>query len=169
MSYALNTTQSLNWIVRSATEVETNIVSIERIQEYIDLPSEAPLVIPENRPDDSWPAEGAIVFDDYSTRYREGLDLVLKGVSFTIKPGTKVGVCGRTGAGKSTLTLAIYRVIERVGGKILIDDVSEGDCRLSGPFSCADGAIADRHRYNRPARSTVAPLHHPARLAMLRR
>lgn len=81
------------------------------------------MIIPDNRPDDSWPAEGSIVFDDYSTRYREGLDLVLKGVSFTIKPGTKVGVCGRTGAGKSTLTLALYRVIEKVSGKVAIDNI----------------------------------------------
>jgi len=125
MSYALNTTQSLNWIVRSASEVETNIVSIERIQEYIELPSEAPLVIDKHRPADDWPSEGGIIFDDYSTRYREGLDLVLKSVSFTVKPGTKVGVCGRTGAGKSTLTLALYRVIEKVSGRILIDNVSK--------------------------------------------
>jgi ABC-type multidrug transport system fused ATPase/permease subunit len=124
MSYALNTTQSLNWIVRSATEVETNIVSIERIVEYIDLPSEAPLINQDNRPDEKWPEKGAIVFENYATRYREGLDLVLKDVSFKIQPGTKVGVCGRTGAGKSTLTLALYRVIERVSGRILIDDVS---------------------------------------------
>lgn len=123
MSYALSTTQSLNWIVRSATEVETNIVSIERILEYVDLPSEAPLVIPDHRPQDKWPAKGAIKFENYSTRYREGLDLVLKDVSFEIKPGTKVGVCGRTGAGKSSLTLALYRVIEKVSGRILVDDV----------------------------------------------
>lgn len=129
MSYALNTTQSLNWIVRSASEVETNIVSIERIQEYIDLPSEAPLVIDSNRPDVDWPQRGGIVFEDYSTRYREGLDLVLRNVSFTVKPGTKVGVCGRTGAGKSTLTLALYRVIEKVSGRILIDDVSFKVCK----------------------------------------
>ena len=123
MSYALNTTQSLNWIVRSATEVETNIVSIERIQEYIDLPSEAPMYIEDKQPKESWPDKGEIVFEDYSTRYRADLDLVLKGVSIKIKPGTKVGVCGRTGAGKSSLTLALYRVIERVSGNIMIDDV----------------------------------------------
>ena len=124
MSYALSTTQNLNWIVRSATEVETNIVSIERIQEYIDLPPEAPLILSDSRPKDSWPDKGEIVFDQYSTRYREGLDLVVKDISFTVKPGSKVGVCGRTGAGKSTLTLALYRVLERVSGKILIDGVN---------------------------------------------
>ena len=131
MSYALNTTQSLNWIVRSATEVETNIVSIERIQEYIDLPSEAPMHIEDKQPKESWPDKGEIVFEDYSTRYRADLDLVLKGVSIKIKPGTKVGVCGRTGAGKSSLTLALYRVIERVSGKIMIDDVGS-KCQTSG-------------------------------------
>ena len=55
------------------------------------------------------------------TRYREGLDLVLKGVSFVIGPGEKVGIVGRTGAGKSSLTLSLFRMIEAAGGKILID------------------------------------------------
>jgi ABC-type multidrug transport system fused ATPase/permease subunit len=121
MSYALQITQSLNWIVRQTVEVETNIVSVERVLEYARLPSEAPEVIHRNRPPISWPASGAVNFNNYSTRYREGLDLVLKGINLDIKPHEKIGVVGRTGAGKSSLTLALFRIIEPSEGNISID------------------------------------------------
>jgi ABC-type multidrug transport system fused ATPase/permease subunit len=117
-SYALQITQSLNWIVRQTVEVETNIVSVERVLEYANLPSEAPDVIFKNRPNLGWPAHGAVKFENYSTRYREGLDLVLKNISLNIKPHEKVGVVGRTGAGKSSLTLGLFRIIEPVSGSI---------------------------------------------------
>ena len=118
MSYALQITQSLNWIVRQTVEVETNIVSVERVLEYANLPSEAPDVIFKNRPNIGWPAQGAVKFDDYSTRYREGLDPVLRDISLDIKPHEKIGVVGRTGAGKSSLTLALFRIIEPISGSI---------------------------------------------------
>lgn len=123
MSYALQITQSLNWIVRQTVEVETNIVSVERILEYARLPGEAPEVIPKNRPKISWPAQGAVNFNNYSTRYRQGLDLVLKNINLKIKSHEKIGVVGRTGAGKSSLTLALFRIIEPVTGHISIDDL----------------------------------------------
>jgi ATP-binding cassette, subfamily C (CFTR/MRP), member 1 len=118
MSYALQITQSLNWIVRQTVEVETNIVSVERVLEYANLPSEAPEVIFKRRPAIGWPAQGAVSFKNYSTRYREGLDLVLKDIDLDIKPHEKIGVVGRTGAGKSSLTLALFRIIEPVNGTI---------------------------------------------------
>jgi ATP-binding cassette, subfamily C (CFTR/MRP), member 1 len=118
MSYALQITQSLNWIVRQTVEVETNIVSVERVLEYANLPSEAPEVIFKNRPNISWPAHGAVALQNYSTRYREGLDLVLKNINLDIKSREKIGVVGRTGAGKSSLTLALFRIIEPTSGKI---------------------------------------------------
>lgn len=123
LSYALSTTQTLNWIVRSATEVETNIVSVERVQEYIDLPSEAPLEVEDKKPTDEWPQHGSIRFDHVNARYRKDLDLVLRDVNFEIKAGEKVGVCGRTGAGKSSLTMVLYRIIEIDSGTVSIDDV----------------------------------------------
>jgi ABC-type multidrug transport system fused ATPase/permease subunit len=123
MSYALQITQSLNWIVRQTVEVETNIVSVERVLEYASLPSEAPEVIFKNRPPTGWPAQGAVSFHNYSTRYREGLDLVLKDVNLDIKPREKIGVVGRTGAGKSSLTLALFRIIEPTNGGISIDNL----------------------------------------------
>lgn len=123
MSYALQITTSLNWIVRQTVEVETNIVSVERVLEYAALPSEAPEIIPNKRPAASWPAHGEVDFVNYSTRYRENLDLVLKNVNLDIKSHEKIGVVGRTGAGKSSLTLALFRLIEPATGHIGIDNV----------------------------------------------
>jgi ATP-binding cassette, subfamily C (CFTR/MRP), member 1 len=118
MAYALQITQSLNWIVRQTVEVETNIVSVERVLEYSQLPSEAPDVIFKNRPSISWPSQGAVTFKNYTTRYRPGLPLVLENINLDIKPHEKIGVVGRTGAGKSSLTLALFRIIEAAGGEI---------------------------------------------------
>lgn len=124
MSYALQITQSLNWIVRMTVEVETNIVSVERILEYAEVPSEAPSVITESRPPTDWPDVGEVRFHDYSTRYRPELPLVLNQINLDVKPQEKVGIVGRTGAGKSSLTLALFRIIEPTGGYISIDNVN---------------------------------------------
>jgi ATP-binding cassette, subfamily C (CFTR/MRP), member 1 len=124
MAYALQITQMLNWIVRQTVEVETNIVSVERVLEYASLPSEAPEIIAKRRPAISWPSQGGVVFENYSTKYRPELDLVLKNISLTFKPHEKVGVVGRTGAGKSSLTMALFRIIEPVEGSITIDSVN---------------------------------------------
>ncbi|KAG0243882.1 hypothetical protein BGW41_001071 [Actinomortierella wolfii] len=104
-------------------QIETNIVSVERVREYSQLKPEAPDVIPGSDLDDQWPQQGKIEFRNYSTRYREGLDLVLKNINFTIQPGERVGIVGRTGAGKSSVTLALFRIIEAAEGTILVDDV----------------------------------------------
>lgn len=131
VSYALQITGSLNWTVRMTVEVETNIVSVERIEEYTNLKSEAPEIIETNRIPNNWPTSGAIDFKNYSTRYREGLDLVLKKINISIKPQEKIGIVGRTGAGKSSLTMALYRIIEAAEGDIEIDGISTSSIGLS--------------------------------------
>lgn len=103
--------------------METNIVAVERVLEYTQLPSEAPDIIPNHRPSTSWPAHGAVRFVDYSTRYRPGLPLVLQNLNFDIRAQEKIGVVGRTGAGKSSLALSLFRIIEPSGGSIHIDDL----------------------------------------------
>ncbi|KAK2714884.1 hypothetical protein QYM36_009173 [Artemia franciscana] len=121
ISYALNITQTLNWFMRMTSEVETNIVAVERIKEYGETPQEAQWEIPDKKPPKEWPDEGKVEFIDYEVRYREGLEVVLKGINCSINGGEKVGIVGRTGAGKSSLTLGLFRIIEPAKGTIKID------------------------------------------------
>lgn len=131
MSYALQVTTSLTWIVRMSVQVETDIVSVERILEYCNLPPEADAIIEESRPPKEWPSRGAITFQNYSTKYRENLDPVLKDITVEIKPQEKIGIVGRTGAGKSTLSLALFRLLEPSGGSIVIDGIDIAKLGLS--------------------------------------
>ena len=123
ISYALDVTQTLNWVVRMATDMETQIVAVERIQEYAELPSEAPAHIAATAPAETWPAQGDVVIEDLTMRYRPELEPVLKHISLHITPGEKVGVVGRTGAGKSSLVLCLMRIVELEAGRIVIDGV----------------------------------------------
>ncbi|KAG0012875.1 hypothetical protein BGZ80_011457 [Entomortierella chlamydospora] len=110
-------------ILSIACQLETTIVSVERVREYIQLTPEARDIIPDSKTDEAWPQHGQITFNQYSTRYREGLDLVLKDVSVTVKGGERIGIVGRTGAGKSSVTMALFRIIEAAKGSIIIDGV----------------------------------------------
>uniref|UniRef100_A0A8C0F3Q0 Canalicular multispecific organic anion transporter 1 n=1 Tax=Bubo bubo TaxID=30461 RepID=A0A8C0F3Q0_BUBBB len=122
VSSALNVTQTLNWLVRMSSELETNIVAVERVHEYTKVKNEAPWVT-EKRPPRGWPSKGEIQFVDYKVRYRPELELVLQGITCNIASTEKVGVVGRTGAGKSSLTNCLFRLLEAAGGSILIDEV----------------------------------------------
>uniref|UniRef100_A0A674K7N5 ATP binding cassette subfamily C member 1 n=1 Tax=Terrapene triunguis TaxID=2587831 RepID=A0A674K7N5_9SAUR len=122
ISYALNITQTLNFWVRKACEIETNGVSIERVCEYEKMDKEAPWIM-SKRPPMGWPNKGIIEFINYQARYRTDLGLALQDVSFQTHSKEKVGIVGRTGAGKSTLTNCLFRIIERAGGKIIIDGI----------------------------------------------
>ncbi|KAK6765509.1 hypothetical protein RB195_025428 [Necator americanus] len=106
VSYALNITQTLNWAVRMTSELETNIVAVERIKEYTDLTIEG--AHSKQKPPDSWPQSGKIMLKD--------------NISASISPREKIGIIGRTGAGKSSLTLALFRTVEIDSGCIEIDD-----------------------------------------------
>jgi len=114
------------WFVRLYASNEQNMNSVERIKEYLDVDQEADDIIPENRPPNNWPSKGSVEFVGYSTRYRKDFDLVLKKLTFRVLPGEKVGVVGRTGAGKSSMALALFRALEAEEGKILVDDVDIG-------------------------------------------
>ncbi|KAG2230070.1 hypothetical protein INT48_005398 [Thamnidium elegans] len=128
VSYALSVTQSLSWVIRAYCDIETNIVSVERVKDYIDLPREK---YEANRSvDPMWPSRGKIEYRKYSTRYREGLDFCLKNLSFTVAAKEKVGIVGRTGAGKSSLSLTLFRIIEAAKGGIFIDGIDISTLRL---------------------------------------
>uniref|UniRef100_A0A8B9KN43 ATP-binding cassette, sub-family C (CFTR/MRP), member 3 n=1 Tax=Astyanax mexicanus TaxID=7994 RepID=A0A8B9KN43_ASTMX len=123
VSYALQVTMSLNWMVRMTSDLESNIVAVERVKEYSETPPEAPWEVEDKKPPTDWPSEGNVEFADYSVRYREGLDLVLRNISLRVKGGEKIGIVGRTGAGKSSMTLCLFRLLEAAGGEITIDGV----------------------------------------------
>jgi len=82
--FTFSTTQQLNWVIRSASDVEQNIVSVERILQYVDIEPEAPQEIPETKPEPSWPKTGAIRFENYSMRYRKELERVLRSITIDI-------------------------------------------------------------------------------------
>jgi ABC-type multidrug transport system fused ATPase/permease subunit len=130
MSYAVTFTENVLWFVRLYGSNEQNMNSVERVKEYLDVEQEAPQIIPDNRPDPSWPSHGSVEFVNYSTRYRKDFDFVLRDISFKILPGEKVGVVGRTGAGKSSLALALFRALEAEEGQILVDDLDIGKIGL---------------------------------------
>uniref|UniRef100_A0A8B9GD33 Multidrug resistance-associated protein 1 n=1 Tax=Amazona collaria TaxID=241587 RepID=A0A8B9GD33_9PSIT len=124
VSYSLQITAYLNWLVRMSSELETNIVAVERVKEYAEMEKEAEWSIEQTAPASTWPEEGKIEFRGYGLRYREDLDLVLKNINVTINGGEKIGIVGRTGAGKSSLTLGLFRINEAAEGEIIIDGVN---------------------------------------------
>ncbi|XP_065392891.1 multidrug resistance-associated protein 1 isoform X2 [Macaca fascicularis] len=124
VSYSLQVTTYLNWLVRMSSEMETNIVAVERLKEYSETEKEAPWQIQETAPPSNWPQVGRVEFRNYCLRYREDLDFVLRHINVTINGGEKVGIVGRTGAGKSSLTLGLFRINESAEGEIIIDGIN---------------------------------------------
>eukprot|EP00026_Physarum_polycephalum_P000616 Phypoly_transcript_00617.p1 GENE.Phypoly_transcript_00617~~Phypoly_transcript_00617.p1 ORF type:complete len:1440 (+),score=150.89 Phypoly_transcript_00617:1-4320(+) len=131
ISTALSLTQTLFHFIKSTTDVETNVVSVERVMEYADLPIEKPYLVAEASVPPEWPNEGTIEFNNLSLRYRAGLEPVLSGVTMTLKPREKIGIVGRTGAGKSSLFLALLRLVEAESGFIFIDGENIATVNLS--------------------------------------
>ncbi|KAF9933078.1 Multidrug resistance-associated protein 1 [Linnemannia zychae] len=113
LSYALTVTADITMVIRSYCELQNQLVSVERIDEYLRKNLEPPAHLPKDTSlPENWPQAGHIEFRNYSTRYRQGLDLVVKDISFQVQPAEKIGIVGRTGAGKSSLTLALFRIVE---------------------------------------------------------
>ncbi|XP_045534710.1 multidrug resistance-associated protein 1 isoform X1 [Papilio machaon] len=121
VSYALQITQTLNWLVRMTSEVETNIVAVERIKEYAETEQEAAWMV-GNGPGATWPETGALQLERLTLGYRAG-EPALRDLTCTVAPRDKLAIVGRTGAGKSTLTLGLFRIVEAMSGKILIDGI----------------------------------------------
>lgn len=122
LSYTLNITTLLSGVLRQASRAENSFNSVERVGVYVDLPSEAAAIIESSRPPPGWPSSGSIRFEDVVLRYRPGLPPVLHGISFNISPSEKIGIVGRTGAGKSSMINALFRIVELERGRIWIDE-----------------------------------------------
>ncbi|XP_075384409.1 ATP-binding cassette sub-family C member 6 isoform X2 [Tenrec ecaudatus] len=123
VSTALQVTQTLQWAVRTWTELESSVVSVERMKDYTETPKEAPWRLPTCAARPPWPHAGQVEFRDFGLRYRPELPLAVRGVSVRIHAGEKVGIVGRTGAGKSSLAGGLLRLLEAAEGRIWIDGV----------------------------------------------
>uniref|UniRef100_A0A8B9HQI9 ATP-binding cassette sub-family C member 5 n=1 Tax=Astyanax mexicanus TaxID=7994 RepID=A0A8B9HQI9_ASTMX len=124
LSYTIQLTGMLQYVVRLSTEVEAKFTSVERLQEYITgCVAEAPRKINNVSIPSGWPQQGSITFKDYSMRYRENTPIVLDHLNLAIQPREKLGIVGRTGSGKSSLGVALFRLAEPAGGTIMIDNL----------------------------------------------
>eukprot|EP01036_Dinobryon_divergens_P046819 gene46819-62643_t len=122
--YSMQLTGLLQYTVRLVTECENNMTSVERLLAYTSIPSEAASELPSDPSPEEWPSHGEIVIRQLSMRYRPGLPLVLNNLNITIAGGSKVGICGRTGSGKSSLLMALCRIIEpEEGSSVCIDGI----------------------------------------------
>lgn len=158
LSYILTIVQMIQFTVRQLAEVENNMNSTERIHHYgTELEEEAPLHMGEVRP--TWPEVGEIVFNDVQMRYRDGLPLVLKGLDMHIRAGERIGVVGRTGAGKSSIMSALFRLQELSGGSIIIDGVDIGKIGLHDLRSKLAIIPQDPTLFKGTIRSNLDPFH----------
>ncbi|KAF5202715.1 ABC transporter ATP-binding protein/permease VMR1 [Thalictrum thalictroides] len=123
LSYGLSLNAVLFWSTYMSCLVENRMVSVERIKQFINIPTEASWKIEDTRPQPGWPTHGDVHLKDLQVRYRPNTPLILKGLTLSIQGGEKIGVVGRTGSGKSTLIQALFRVMEPSGGKIIIDEI----------------------------------------------
>ncbi|KAH8880912.1 P-loop containing nucleoside triphosphate hydrolase protein [Thozetella sp. PMI_491] len=124
LSYLVSITQSLLLAVRQVADSQNNMNSVERVHYYAAaITEEAPAETTEVNLPTSWPDHGHINFRDVQMRYRDGLPLVLHGLSFEVSAGERLGIVGRTGAGKSSIMAALFRIMELAGGSISIDGI----------------------------------------------
>ncbi|KAJ4717920.1 ABC transporter C family member 8-like [Melia azedarach] len=121
LSYALSLTSTQVFLSRWYCYLANYIISVERIKQFMHIPPEPPAILKDKRPPTSWPFKGRIELQELKIRYRPNAPLVLKGITCTFRAGSRVGVVGRTGSGKTTLISALFRLVEPAGGSILID------------------------------------------------
>ncbi|XP_065862553.1 ABC transporter C family member 3-like isoform X2 [Euphorbia lathyris] len=152
----LNTAQSL--LISRICDLENRIISVERILQFICIPSEPPLVIEGKRPDHSWPFHGEVSIKNLRVRYAPHMPLVLQGISCTFPGGKKIGVVGRTGSGKSTLVQTLFRIVEPAAGQIVIDGVNISSIGLHDLRSRLSIIPQDPTMFEGTVRSNMDPL-----------
>ncbi|TFK50258.1 P-loop containing nucleoside triphosphate hydrolase protein [Heliocybe sulcata] len=124
---AMTFSDRIYWACRYWTALELDLNSVERVVEYLDVPQEPPAFIESNRPPAYWPSSHTsgtmLSVEDLVVKYARDLPPVLHGISFSLKPGERVGLLGRTGSGKSTLAMSLLRFVDPVSGRIVIDGI----------------------------------------------
>ncbi|XP_048548789.1 ABC transporter C family member 10-like [Triticum urartu] len=123
LSYGLSLNISFVFSIQFQCNLANQIISVERVNQYMDIQSEAAEVVEENRPLPDWPQNGNVEIRDLKIRYRIDAPLVLHGITCKFEGGDKIGIVGRTGSGKTTLIGALFRLVEPAEGKIIIDSV----------------------------------------------
>ncbi|GAB4838226.1 Canalicular multispecific organic anion transporter 2 [Ancistrocladus abbreviatus] len=158
VTYGLNLNTLQAWVIWNLCNMENKIISVERILQYTNIPSEPPLVIEANRPDHHWPSFGEVEIQDLQFRYAPHLPLVLRGITCTFQGGKKSGIVGRTGSGKSTLIQALFRIVEPVAGQIIIDGINISSVGLHTLRSRLSIIPQDPTMFEGTVRSNLDPL-----------
>ncbi|VAI82692.1 unnamed protein product [Triticum turgidum subsp. durum] len=136
LSYGLSLNISFVFSIQCQCNLANQLISVERVNQYMDLQSEAAEAVEENRPLPDWPQDGNVEIRNLKIRYREDTPLVLRGISCKFEGGDKIGIVGRTGSGKTTLIGALFRLVEPAEGKIIIDSVDISTIGLHDLRSC---------------------------------
>ncbi|KAM0029459.1 putative ABC-type xenobiotic transporter [Helianthus debilis subsp. tardiflorus] len=157
-TYGLTLNNLQGWAVWTLTNLENKIISVERIFQYSSIPSEPPLIIESNRPDDQWPSQGEVDIRHLQVRYAPHMPLVLRGLTCTFTGGKKTGIVGRTGSGKSTLIQTLFRLVEPAAGQILIDGINISTIGLHDLRSRLSIIPQDPTMFEGTIRSNLDPL-----------
>ncbi|KAI7726468.1 hypothetical protein M8C21_018358, partial [Ambrosia artemisiifolia] len=158
VTYGLSLNMLQAWAIQKLCRLEIQFISVERIFQYSSIPSEPPLVIELNRPDHSWPSQGKVDIHHLQVRYAVHMPLVLRGITCTFHGGTKTGIVGRTGSGKSTLIQTLFRLVEPTSGEILIDGINISSIGLHDLRSRLSIIPQDPTMFNGTVRSNMDPL-----------
>lgn len=145
-------------VIWNLCNVENKIISVERIFQYMRIPSEPPLVLENHKPGHDWPTQGDVDIRDLEVRYAPHMPLVLRGVTCIFPGGMKTGIVGRTGSGKSTLIQTLFRIVDPVGGHILIDGIDISTIGLHDLRSRLSIIPQDPTMFEGTLRSNLDPL-----------
>ncbi|XP_057516666.1 ABC transporter C family member 3-like [Amaranthus tricolor] len=158
VTYGLTINGMLAGMIWCLCHLENKMISVERILQYLTIPSEAPQIIQSKRPDVSWPSHGEISIHNLQVRYAPHLPLVLHGVTCNFPGERKTGIVGRTGSGKSTLIQALFRIVEPTTGQIIIDDINISSIGLQDLRSRLSIIPQDPTMFRGTIRSNLDPL-----------
>lgn len=158
MSLTLGLDATLQWLARGFSMIDSKMVSLERILEYSDLPAES-ISLTQNNEEKKllahWPSDGHIEFKDYSAAYRDDLPLILKHLNLKLPGQKRIGIVGRTGAGKSTIFQALYRMLDKYEGQILVDGINILNLSIQTARSIFSIVPQDPHLFSGTVRSNL--------------
>ncbi|KAF8369673.1 hypothetical protein HHK36_032304 [Tetracentron sinense] len=158
VTYGLNLNMQQARVIWNLCDMENRIISIERILQYMSIPSEPPLSVEENKPHRDWPSHGEVDIHDLQVRYAPHMPFVLRGLTCTFPGGMKTGIVGRTGSGKSTLIQTLFRIVEPTAGQILIDGINISTIGLHDIRSRLSIIPQDPTMFEGNVRSNLDPL-----------